>query len=116
MVSKREPLQMVVQRRRREFNQAFRLGDKDAHELWNSSQMECRPFKDPNFELRRQEQERGVQAVPETVSVASQASGGRPKPAACQTTPQDLPGEAKQQLLAGEGLTFFMDRVMYRCV
>lgn len=22
-----------------------RLGDKDAHELWNSSQMECRPFK-----------------------------------------------------------------------
>lgn len=39
---RREPLQMVVQRRRREFNQPFRLADKDAHELWNSSQMECR--------------------------------------------------------------------------
>ena len=43
---KREPLQMVIQRRRREFHQPFRLADKDAHELWNSSQMECRCEED----------------------------------------------------------------------
>ena len=36
------PLQVVVQRRRREFNRPFHLTDKDAHELWNSAQMECR--------------------------------------------------------------------------
>lgn len=40
--AKREPIRMIVQRRRREFNQVFRHLDKDAHELWNSSQMECR--------------------------------------------------------------------------
>jgi len=39
---RREPLRLVVSRPRIEFNQAFRHYDKDAHELWNSSQMECR--------------------------------------------------------------------------
>lgn len=33
---------MVVARTRREFNQPYKHFDKDAHELWNSSQMECR--------------------------------------------------------------------------
>lgn len=39
---RREGLRMVVSRKRREFAQPFKLADKDAHELWNSSQMECR--------------------------------------------------------------------------
>lgn len=33
---------MVVSRKRAEYGQPFKLSDKDAHELWNSSQMECR--------------------------------------------------------------------------
>lgn len=42
MRPRRDLIKMVVQRKRAEFNQAFKLADKDAHELWNSSQMECR--------------------------------------------------------------------------
>ena len=39
---RREPIRLLLSRPRRGFNQPFRLADKDAHELWNSSQMECR--------------------------------------------------------------------------
>ncbi|GAX83067.1 hypothetical protein CEUSTIGMA_g10493.t1 [Chlamydomonas eustigma] len=113
--AKREPLQMVIQRRRREFYQAFKLTDKDAHELWNSSQMECRPFKDPNFDLRHLEQERGVQAVPETSSIAIQAGGGRPITSSNQTVPLELTAVQKQEVLGSQDLSKFFDRVMYQC-
>jgi hypothetical protein len=39
---RREAISVVVSRARREYNQPYRHADKDAHELWNSSQMECR--------------------------------------------------------------------------
>ncbi len=42
---RRDLIRLVVQRKRREFHQPAKLADKDAHEQWNSSQMECRPFK-----------------------------------------------------------------------
>jgi dynein intermediate chain 3, axonemal len=73
--SAREPIRVVAQRRRRCFGQAHKLGDKDAHELWNSSQMECRPYKDPSYDLRRTELELGVQAVPVLCSVSVQVRG-----------------------------------------
>eukprot|EP00898_Chlorokybus_atmophyticus_P001929 jgi/Chlat1/2737/Chrsp182S02893 len=48
----REPIVMSISRRRREFNAPYKFSDKDSQELWNSSACECRPFKDPNFDLR----------------------------------------------------------------
>lgn len=35
-------MKIIVSRQRQDFNQVYRHYDKDAHELWNSSQMECR--------------------------------------------------------------------------
>lgn len=46
---RRDLIRLVVQRKRREFHQPAKLADKDAHEQWNSSQMECRPFKVRGF-------------------------------------------------------------------
>lgn len=43
------------------FLQEYKFGDKDSHELWNSTHMECRPFKDPNFDLRRAELDIAIQ-------------------------------------------------------
>ena len=39
--------------------------------------MECRPFKDPTYDLRRMEQEVAVQAVPVTQDLAIQATPAR---------------------------------------
>jgi hypothetical protein len=41
----RETLVISISRKRREFGLSYKLGDKDAQELWNSSQMECRPYR-----------------------------------------------------------------------
>lgn len=131
---RREAIRLVVQRRRREFNQPLgsassggaaaaaagpKLGDKDAHELWNSSQNECRPFKDPNFDMRRMELDAATQAVAPLRTAGVQAGGPPPRPAATQTTAQDMPADAKAALLgAGKGaagsVADFMERVRDR--
>jgi hypothetical protein len=48
--------------------------------------MECRPFKDPTYDLRRMEQDMAVQAVPVTQDLAVQATPARVGPTA-QYTP-----------------------------
>ncbi|PNW72384.1 hypothetical protein CHLRE_16g674515v5 [Chlamydomonas reinhardtii] len=119
---RRDPIRLVVQRRRREFNQPnAKLADKDAHELWNSSQMECRPFKDPNFDMRRMEQDVAVQAVAPLRDAATQSTGTvPPRPAVTQTEPLDLPPEAKQDLVrrprnAPGSVADFLERVRDQC-
>ena len=72
----RERISMEISRKRREFGAAFKLSDKDSQELWNSSQMECRPFKDPNFELKRLEHDIGIQAISECSDKPVQATHG----------------------------------------
>mmetsp|Transcript_38086 Transcript_38086/g.64023 ORF Transcript_38086/g.64023 Transcript_38086/m.64023 type:complete len:812 (-) Transcript_38086:308-2743(-) len=70
----RETLVISISRKRREFGLSFKLGDKDAQELWNSSQMECRPYRDSNFELKRIEHDMGTQAIPAKVDMSVQAT------------------------------------------
>ena len=68
---------LLAQQPRQAFSQPCSLSDKDSSELWNSSQMECRPFKDPTYDLRRLEQEVAVQAVPVLQDLAVQATPQR---------------------------------------
>lgn len=73
----RGPCVLLAQQPRRAFHQTTNLSDKDSSELWNSSQMECRPFKDPTYDLRRLELDMAVQAVPVTQDLAIQATPAR---------------------------------------
>ena len=77
VTSHRDHCVLLAQQPRRAFHQTTNLSDKDSSELWNSSQMECRPFKDPTYDLRRLEQDVGVQAVPVTQDLAIQATPSR---------------------------------------
>jgi len=112
---RREPMRIVVSRPRVEFNQAYRHYDKDAHELWNSSQMECRPFKDPNYDLKRMEQSVAVQAVKATAEEGVQAGAVRPRPNATQAQPLNFPPEAKRNIIREGGIDQFLHRVSYQC-
>lgn len=118
---RRDLIRLVVQRKRREFHQPAKLADKDAHEQWNSSQMECRPFKDPNFDMRRMEQDVAVQAVAPLREAAVQAGHVvPPRPATTQTQALDLPREAKEELLRrpqGQpgSVATFLERVRDTC-
>ena len=82
--STREPVEMVFHKPHKEFGLAFEFNDKDASDLWNSSQMECRPFRDPNFELVKVEFDVGVQAVPTLADSTCQATKNRCANAAFQ--------------------------------
>jgi hypothetical protein len=63
LVTRATLLQILLATRRRALSRAVQLGDKDAHELWSSSANECRPFKDPSYDLRRAVRDSGVQAA-----------------------------------------------------
>ncbi|KAL3133575.1 hypothetical protein ABBQ38_007422 [Trebouxia sp. C0009 RCD-2024] len=92
VTSHRGPCVLLAQQPRRAFHQTTNLSDKDSSELWNSSQMECRPFKDPTYDLRRLELDMAVQAVPVTQDLAIQATPARVSPLIdCMHNLEELP-------------------------
>eukprot|EP00955_Chlamydomonas_euryale_P115544 366358-Chlamydomonas_euryale.AAC.7 len=105
VMARREPVAVILQRPRRAFNAPASLSDKDAAELWNSSQMECRPFKDPNFDLRRMEKDVSVQAVPPMADAGAQAGCTSWRPRATQCEPRQLDATAKAELCNRYGRT-----------
>lgn len=105
------PVVIEVFRKRREFGADVKLVDTDSADLWNSSQMECRPFKDANFLLDRMEHDVGVQAIPETVAVEVQATTGAPKHGATQCEPLEMDPEEVKSHLNDEALSAFLTRV-----
>ena len=62
-VQTRERISVSFARSRKEFNQSLEFTDKDAQELWNGSQMECRPYKDVKFDLQRVQFDAGCQSM-----------------------------------------------------
>ena len=107
---------MVFHRNFGELGQAYDFTDKDASELWNSSQMECRPFKDPNFELIRLEKDVAVQAIPTSVDCGSQATKNRSINAVMQYEPFMAESVRKGVKKFGktendEAIAEFLDRV-----
>lgn len=73
--------------------------------------------QDPNFDMRRMEQDVAVQAVAPLRDAATQSTGTvPPRPAVTQTEPLDLPPEAKQDLVrrprnAPGSVADFLERV-----
>lgn len=109
VVPQREPSRMAFSRARRDFGGALKLSDRDAAELWSSGQMECRPHKDPNFELRRMEMERGVQGVAATCEQGVQAAPGRPRNGATQWAPLALSAAERHQAQRSSALAAFLE-------
>ena len=70
----REKISVSFARALREFNQSLEFTDKDAQELWNGSQMECRPYKDVKFDLQRMQFDAGCQSVGERSDKEVQAT------------------------------------------
>lgn len=63
----RKLISLVVQQPRRNFARPTKLADKESNEGWASNTNECRPFKDPNFDLRKVRRAAGLLATHELV-------------------------------------------------
>uniref|UniRef100_A0A7S2JAQ3 WD repeat-containing protein 63 n=1 Tax=Haptolina brevifila TaxID=156173 RepID=A0A7S2JAQ3_9EUKA len=85
-------------RKRREFGAAFKFSDRDAQEDPNLTQNDCRPYKDPNFELRRKEHDIAVQACAEVSDAKTQTNWFRPMNKALQH--EYISMETRQELEA----------------
>lgn len=97
-------------RKRKHFGAALQLSATDAQELFSSAQCECRPFRDPHFDLRRHEVDVGVQAAPPTRHAAAQAKGGLARSSAAQTQPRE--NEAPPDALRGDAVRAFLGRAV----
>lgn len=111
LATSRDLLSFHMQRPRRLFGQEVAFGDRDAHAMWNSAQMECRPFKDPNFDLVRMEQHKGVQAVPSTVAEGVQATAGSKKNGSTQYQARYLDQAAEAKELQDPAMGEFLKAV-----
>ena len=99
-------------RKRREFGQPVTFSDADSVELWNSAQMECRPFKEKTPSVYFLEADAAVQAVPETTSIEVQATPARAVPMATQYVPREMSEAEKREHVADDGsLAAFLRRV-----
>ena len=70
MASRQYRLEATITRRRRDFGSAYKFGDRDAHDAIK----ECRPFKDPNFQLERLLHDAATQAIPVQVNCSVQTA------------------------------------------
>lgn len=105
-----ELVALKLVKKRKHFGAPLQLSDKDSQELFTSAQCECRPFRDPNFDLRRMELDAGVQAVPPSRDAASQAKGGLSKNSNAQTQPRE--GEVPPDALRSDDMRAFLGRAV----
>ena len=117
----REPISVSFARSRREFNQSLEFTDKDAQELWNGSQMECRPYKDVKFDLQRSQFDAGSQCVGEKSEKEVQATRQPLVNKSTQYEAKTLLGGSKAEarealkIMESDGFTGFLSSIENRC-
>jgi len=114
VVETRERLVLALHRKRKEFGVPYKFSDRDAQEDPNITQNDCRPYKDPNFELRRKEHNAAVQAVPESAAAKSQTTWFRPVAKALQYEPNGLSERQKYDMLDSTEMRDFLGVIRER--
>jgi len=110
----RELFVLSMVRKRREFGAAYKFSDRDAQEDPNLTQNDCRPYKDPNFELRRKEHHIGVQACPEVAEQKSQTIWFRPMNKAMQHEYISMDRRQAVDLLDSAAMRSFLSEIKPR--
>ncbi|KAJ3055753.1 WD repeat-containing protein 63 [Rhizophlyctis rosea] len=110
VVHNRQLIHVKVSRKRREFGSPCKFGDRDGHDGFT----ECRPFRDPTYEITRMELPAAVQAVPELVDADSQTAWFRPVNLALQYEPVFLSDDQRREALGSDSIEEFVRDVSIR--
>ncbi|KAI8920867.1 WD40-repeat-containing domain protein [Powellomyces hirtus] len=110
VVNSRPLLNIQVTRRRRHFGAQCKFGDRDAHDGYS----ECKPYKDPTYDISRMELSQAVQAVPELVDGSVQTSWFRPLNFAVQYEPATMPKNEQDKLMSSSDIEDFLETVTIR--
>ncbi|KAJ3157426.1 WD repeat-containing protein 63 [Geranomyces michiganensis] len=110
VVNTRELLNIQVSRRRRQFGAACKFGDRDAHDGYS----ECKPYKDPTYEISRMELSQGVQAIPDLADGSVQTAWFRPLNFAVQYEPATMSTEEQNAIMSSADIEDFLENVTIR--
>lgn len=104
----RDLIKLSISRKRREFGAPNKFSDRDAHD----GLVECRPFKNPNYDLTMREADVGVQGVPTLVAAATQTPWHRKVNATTQYEAMELPSELRAIAVRAPQLSSFVARAV----
>ncbi|KAJ3138701.1 WD repeat-containing protein 63 [Geranomyces variabilis] len=110
VVNSRELLNIQVSRRRRHFGAACKFGDRDAHDGYS----ECKPYKDPTYEISRMELSQATQAIPDLADGSVQTAWFRPLNYAVQYEPATMSAEAQNAAMSSADIEDFLENVTIR--
>ncbi|KAJ3169656.1 WD repeat-containing protein 63 [Geranomyces variabilis] len=110
VVNSRELLNIQVSRRRRHFGAACKFGDRDAHDGYS----ECKPYKDPTYEISRMELSQATQAIPDLADGSVQTAWFRPLNFAVQYEPATMSAEAQNAAMSSADIEDFLENVTIR--
>jgi len=111
----RAPFVLALTRSRREFGQKHNIfQDRDAHDDPNLQYNDCRPYKDPNFELKRWTHDIAAQAIPASADTHAQTTWHRPANKALQYGAISLGERERLEALGSAGMAGFLTTVRER--
>jgi len=107
-------LAFICEKQRTSLNRPLNLADKNAPEAWNSTQMECQPFEDPDFK-RRLQTDASTSSCQPTRSNQVQVGHPHTKPASVQASPRELGADEAEHELSSDHVLHFLRTVKPLC-
>ncbi|KFV17009.1 WD repeat-containing protein 63, partial [Tauraco erythrolophus] len=106
-------IKYMISRVRRKFGAPITFTDKNASHV-KDSYIECTPYQDKTFSIKRLEKDVGVQMVPKVREASTQTKWTYPKNTATQYFPRQLSNKEKEESLSPEKLKNFLTSACLR--
>lgn len=106
---------MTFERPHKEFGAPIELGDRvDKEKRLNFDYVECAPFDEKSFDLKRLEIEKGTQAVPEKQENSAQTAWPYPKNAAIQYVPREMDEKEREEIANSNEMSEVIEKCLPR--
>eukprot|EP01135_Chromosphaera_perkinsii_P005184 Nk52_evm2s322 gene=Nk52_evmTU2s322 len=112
LVRNTNPISIVLTRKRRLFGASFCFEPRESKDV-KDGYIECRSFKDPNYEVLMVEHHAGVQAIEEVAEIGVQTVWKYPQNKSVQYEPRTMPEVEKEMILESDEMLDFIDSKMY---
>lgn len=104
-------IKVSVKRLRREFGAPCEFKDRNATDAKDGF-IECTPYEDKSFDLRKTELTKSVQAIPIFTESSSQTEWKYPRNAATQYYPREFSEDEKQEIEKSKDLKDFINEAV----
>ncbi|KAK3092104.1 hypothetical protein FSP39_025223 [Pinctada imbricata] len=113
VVENRRRIKVSVKRIRKEFGAPYRFQDRNVSDA-KDGYIECLPYDDRTFELKKIELDKSIQSVPEIVEMSSQTDWKYPRNANTQYVPREFTQKEKEEIENSKNYQAFLENVTPR--